>query len=206
MLNVQRLPLGEMLANCYLISSHAEVLIIDPADESDFISGLILKSSLQPKALIATHGHLDHILASEELKLSLKIPFYANKKDFFLISKMPKQAQKYLKTTALPVKIDQDLKDKDKIKLGDEILEVIEIPGHTPGSICLYSKSSKAAFVGDLVFKDGSVGRYDFGYSDKVELKKSVSKILKLPGDTIIYPGHGEAFLLKDTKFDIQFI
>lgn len=206
MLSVKRLPLGEMSANCYLLYSGEEALIIDPADEADYITRLIGEKSLKPTAVIATHGHLDHILAAGELKISFKIPFYASKKDAFLISKMPKQAERYLKTIALPVEVDFHLGQGDKIRLGDETLEVLETPGHTPGSICLLGKKSKVVFVGDLIFKDGAVGRYDFGYSDKEELKKSLAKILKLPKDTTIYPGHGEEFLLKDAKFDIQFI
>ena len=158
------------------------------------------------RALIITHGHLDHILAAGELKISFNIPIYGNKKDTFLITKMPQQARKYLKTTALPIKIDFNVGEVDKIKLGDETLEVVETPGHPPGSISLYCKNSKIAFVGDLIFKDGSVGRSDFGYSNKLKLKRSIAGILKLPKETTIYPGHGEEFPLKELTFNIQFI
>ena len=79
---------------------------------------------------------------------------------------------------------------------------IIETPGHTPGSICLYSRENKVAFVGDLVFKGGEIGRYDFSYSDRRKLNQSIKKVLiAFPEDTILYSGHGEEALVKEVKF-----
>jgi len=199
MLTIKRMPLGTMAANCYLLyDEEGRVIIIDPGDEAEFISRVILEKGLRPLKIIATHGHFDHLMAVAELKLVFGIPFMANKKDSFLILKMPERARKYLGETALPLKIDSNIKAGEKIKLGKHVLEVIETPGHTPGSISLVERKERIAFVGDLIFKDGSIGRYDFGYSDKEGLKISVAKILKLPEETTIYPGHGEEFTVAD--------
>ena len=193
------MPLGTMAANCYLVyDEEGSTIIIDPGDEAEFISRVILEKGLKPQKIIATHGHFDHCLAAPELKLAFGLEFLANKKDSFLISKMPERAKKYLGETALPLKIDSNIKAGGRLKLGKHVLEVIGTPGHTPGSISLVERKEKIVFVGDLVFKDGSIGRYDFGYSDKEGLKISVAKILALPGETIIYPGHGEEFTVAD--------
>lgn len=193
------MPLGTMAANCYLLyDEEGRAIIIDPGDEADFISRKILAKGLTPLKIIATHGHLDHIMAATELKLAFGIPFMANKKDSFLISKMPERAKKYLGETALPLKIDSNIKTGGRLKLGKHVLEVIETPGHTPGSISLVEKKERIAFVGDLIFKGGSIGRYDFPYSDRKRLAKSIERILAFPDKTIIYPGHGEEFTVKE--------
>ena len=199
MLTIKRMPVGPMAANCYLIyEEEGKALIIDPGDEAEFISRVILEKGLAPQRIIATHGHFDHLLAATELKLAFDIPFLASPKDSFLISRIPILAKKYLGEAALPLKIDSNIKEGDKIRVGKYVFEVIETPGHTPGSLCLLAMREKVLFGGDLIFKDGSVGRYDFGYSDKEVLKISVAKILKLPGDTTIYPGHSEEFTVAD--------
>lgn len=199
MLTIKRMPVGPMAANCYLIyEEEGKALIIDPGDEAEFISRVILEKGLAPQRIIATHGHFDHLLAANELKLAFDIPFLASKKDSFLISRIPILAKKYLGEAALPLKIDSNIKEGDKIRVGKYVFEVLETPGHTPGSLCLLAMREKVLFGGDLIFKDGSVGRYDFGYSDKEVLKISVAKILKLPGDTTIYPGHSEEFTVAD--------
>ncbi|MBI4153628.1 MBL fold metallo-hydrolase [Candidatus Woesebacteria bacterium] len=192
---VKRLIVGSFSSNCYLVfdEKSKETLIVDPGDEAEFISRVILEEGLTPLKIIATHGHFDHLMAATELKLAFGIPLLANKKDSFLLSRMPE--------TLLPLKIDLNIKGGDKIRLGMYVFEVLETPGHTPGSICLYSRENKVAFVGDLVFKGGGIGRYDFAYSDRRKLNQSIKKILKrFHKDTIIYSGHGEEFAVKEGK------
>lgn len=187
---IKKLILGEMAANCYLIfdEKSRETIIVDPGDEADYIETVIADLGLNPTCVIATHGHSDHVSAVYELKLAYKIPFLANEKDKFLLNKI----------FPFSPEIDKNLVQEEKIKIGPQEFTVVETPGHTPGSICLYSRKNKIAFVGDLIFKDGSVGRYDFGYSDKEGLKISVAKILALPRETTVYPGHGEEFTVAD--------
>ena len=186
---IKKLILGEMAANCYLVfdEKSREGIIIDPGDEADYIETVIADLGFNPTGVIATHGHSDHVSAVYELKLAYKIPFLANKKDKFLLDRI----------FPFNPEIDKNLVQGEKIKVGPSELTVVETPGHTPGSICLYSGRNKIVFVGDLIFKDGRVGRYDFGYSDKKGLKISVDKILKLLGDTTIYPGHSEEFTVE---------
>lgn len=202
MLRVIRLPLGTLAANCYLISEDVkkETLIIDPGDEADFILKIVRETQLIPKAIILTHGHFDHVAAATELKLSLKKEIWGSSKDKALFEVMPRQAKKYTGFPALPLRIDKSLKEGNKISVGRYVFSVWESPGHTPGSICLVSKSQKVAVVGDLVFKDASMGRYDFRYSNKKKIFDSLKRILSLSSDTVIYPGHGEEFALGEIK------
>lgn len=179
-----------MAGNCYLVSeaSANETLIVDPGDEADFITRIILERDLKPKAIILTHGHFDHVMVAGELFLTLGVPIFGNFKDKFLLSRARK---------ALPVKLNSNLKEGQKLPLGKYKFVVWETPGHTPGSICLIERKEKIAIVGDLVFADGSFGRYDFSYSRKDKLLASVKRILSLAPNTRIYPGHGEEFLIK---------
>lgn len=197
--------MGSLKTNCYLLVDTAskKTLIVDPGDDEEYIKNVIFDNALIPVGIISTHGHFDHNLAAFELQLDFKIPFHLNRGDEFLIRKINESASYFLKRkiqTKIP-QIDVDLeKDKD-IKMGDLKIKIIKTPGHTPGSICLYLKEEKILFVGDLIFKGGSIGRTDFSYGDKGKLKESLQKIAKLPKEVLVYSGHGEAFNLRDFDF-----
>jgi glyoxylase-like metal-dependent hydrolase (beta-lactamase superfamily II) len=186
------LTVGQLQTNCYLVynDQNQEAIIIDPGDDADYIMRVISDLEVKPVKIIATHGHFDHLLAASELKLAFKIPFLMHKNDEALLKWMRKSCQYFCGFDPGPApKIDEYL--EDKLKIQNEKFKIIFTPGHTPGGVTLYNKTQNIAFVGDTVFKDG-IGRYDFPYSDKEELFKSIQKILKLPKETIIYPGHGE--------------
>ncbi len=197
-LQVISLTVGQLQTNCYLIvdkSSH-DTLIVDPGDDADYITRIISDHQLKPVIIIATHGHFDHILAAAELKLAFNIPFYIHKEDIFLVSRMKTSADHFLGVkTDDPAVVDGFL--KDKVTLDESKLAVIHTSGHTPGSICLYSKEEKILFCGDLLFAQRAVGRTDFAYSSQKDLEKSLKRIFRLPGETEVYPGHGEPFNLQ---------
>ena len=198
LLNVKTLTVGEMAENCHFVfdKNFKEAVIIDPGDEADYIEKVINDLELTPALIVATHGHLDHVMAVFELKLAYNIPFYMNRKDDFLLQRLPQTAKHFGKVEAFPVSIDKNLGDGDVLKIGGSPFFVIETPGHTPGSITLASKEANIAFVGDLIFEGGAIGRTDFSYSSKEKLTASLSKIAKLPPDTKIFPGHGANFTL----------
>lgn len=221
MLAIDKLTVGDLEANCYLVSSEVsprtvarrdssevipirnECIIIDPGDDADFIADTITHEKLKPTAIVLTHGHFDHVLGCLELKLNFGIPIYLHEKDKKLYSSANQSALHWLKKKTLKVPpIDRFIKEGDKIKIGDEQLTVIETPGHTPGSLCLYD-GKRNLFTGDTLFKDG-VGRTDFSYSRPLQLIKSLDKLKKLPESTIIYPGHGDSAILSETGSLIQ--
>lgn len=194
MLTIKCLPVGQLKTNCYLVISEGRCIIIDPGDDADFIQRIITDEDVVPLKIIATHGHFDHILAAGELKLAYGIPFLMHKEDEFLLSRMKSSALHFSGIRAdFHPKVDEYLREKSKIRITyHESLLTIHTPGHTPGSISLYSKVAKSIFVGDVIFDGGVVGRTDFAYSSSKDLKKSVAKILKLPLKTKVYSGHGD--------------
>ncbi len=201
MIKIRRLPVGQLQTNCYLVIEGEEVLIIDPGDDADYIMRIVTDEDVKPVAIVATHGHYDHVLAVTELKFSYQIPFLMHKKDEFLLRRMRSSAAHFGRIIAdPPAKIDKYLKEDISLKIGNYKLKIVVTPGHTPGSISLYSKRSKAVFVGDLMFAQGAVGRTDFAYSNHADLVKSLNKILKLPKETKVYCGHGEETTIGDLR------
>lgn len=202
--DITKIMVGSMGTNCYIISDNksCEAVILDPGDDGDYITQVISDKKLIPTEIVATHGHFDHILSVTELKLIYKIPFCMHANDQFLLKTMSSSVRHYLNITAGPTPvIDHFIQAGDIIKIGRLNFHVLETPGHTPGSICLYHKRSNNLFVGDLLFAGGGVGRVDFSYSDANEMEESLDLINKLPSGTMIYPGHGEFFKLRQEEY-----
>jgi glyoxylase-like metal-dependent hydrolase (beta-lactamase superfamily II) len=197
-MSVKALTVGQMQENCYLLwDEHRNTIIIDPGDDAEYIIQTILDNELIPRTILATHGHVDHTMAALELKLAFQIPFYMSIKDEFLLSRMTETAKHFLNfDPGPPPEVDVYLKNKSEIKVGEISLDVISTPGHTPGSVCFFEREENIVFVGDLMFADGSFGEQNRKYSDPIEHSKSVAVIEKLPKNTIVYPGHGESFVL----------
>lgn len=192
-METKTLKLGPLQTNCYLVwcPQTLETIIIDPADEADFITQEILSLKLKPKYIILTHGHFDHVLGVLELKLNFKLPILLHKKDLPLYKQAQKSAQYWLKMKVDPTPPpDKFIKQDDQIKFGEETLTVIETPGHSPGSICLYS--SPHLFSGDTLFKN-AIGRTDLSYSNPKDMRHSLKTLFKLPPNTKVYPGHEDS-------------
>ena len=198
-MQIQTLILGSLNTNCYLVScsSNKETIIIDPADEGDFISQEILKLKLKPKAIILTHAHFDHALAILEVKLNFNIPIILHSKDIPLYKNISRSSLHWLKRKTDPLPLpDQFIEDKERIKFGKKYLTTLETPGHTPGSICLYSKKESLIFTGDTLFKNG-IGRTDLSYSNPKDMTTSLKKLSQLPPSTKVFSGHGESTTIK---------
>lgn len=191
-MNILRFPLGQLQANCYFLINDKECLIIDPGDEANFITEELQRKKLKLVGMISTHGHFDHVMAAGEVQLSIPgTPFYLHQADIFLMKRMVETAKYFLgydPVVPSPQKITPLKVGKQKI--GSFAFEVIETPGHTPGSSSIYFQKEKVIFTGDTLFK-GSIGRYDFSYSDPLVLRDSLMRLFTLPSDTIVYPGHG---------------
>lgn len=201
-MKIERYILGELQTNCYLlIDEENNCLIVDPADDGSFILEAIQRKRLKPQAILVTHGHFDHLLAVGEVQKSVNIPLYISKKDLFLIEQIEERAAYFLgyRPVTLPIKNIKTLNKKMSLKIKNWLLKIIKTPGHTPGSVCFYLEKEKILFSGDTLFKN-AVGRYDFSYSSKDSLIKSLKKIISLPEEVIIYPGHGEKTTIKEAK------
>ena len=200
---IKKYTLGQLQANCYFLIDDQDCLIIDPADDAPFILEELQRQQLNLIGMLATHGHFDHIGAVGEIQLSFNVPLYIFKEDQFLVDRLNETAKYFLGFDPHFIKPKNIKYIKNNFSITDYKLRIIQTPGHTPGSCCFYlpaEASAKAGFksilfTGDTLFKD-AVGRTDLSYSSQDDLKKSLKKIFKLPEETIIYPGHGEDFLL----------
>lgn len=200
-MEVETLVVGQLATNCYLVwcPKTSEAIIIDPGDAGDYIGEKILALKLKPKLIVATHGHFDHILAATELKLAFNIPFLIHKQDESLLKRSQRTARYFTGIEVDPSsKIDRFIEEGEVIKFGKETLKVIETPGHTPGSVCFYSKG--VLFSGDTLFA-GGVGRTDLGGGSQDKLLKSIkTKLFVLAEKTVVYPGHGERTIIGKEK------
>lgn len=194
---IERFVVGQMATNCYLLTNPKtkDALIIDPGDDAQYIIEKIVSLEVKPRAIVATHGHFDHIMAGFELEHTYDIPFIIHAEDVFLVKRMKESAQYFLGMTRSdpePV-VTHTCKDGQTLSYGGIELTVMQTAGHTPGSVCLKLSDQAVLFVGDSVFADGGVGRTDFQYSSRDALQTSLRKIFAFSADTVLYPGHGES-------------
>lgn len=194
-------PVGQMQANCYLLEDDGKALLIDPGDSADFLLEQILRKNLELVGIVATHGHFDHVMAVGEIQLSYPhLSLHIHDDDVFLLKRVGESAKHFLgfDPVVMPIRLTASL-PKGAFHISQFSFQILESPGHTPGSVSLYFPDSQALFSGDTLFNAG-IGRYDFSYSDKVKLKTSLESLLKLPGETIVYPGHGEETSIDDEQ------
>lgn len=188
------LRIGSLSTNCYIVGVRRhECVIIDPGDDFDYIIDKCKEFDLIPTAILATHGHFDHIGAASTLSATFKVPFFIHPKDEFLVKRMRSTAIHFGEEDPGPT-LTPNYDFPKKITFGGLALEVIETPGHTPGSVS-YLLKDEAVFSGDLFFADGTRGEVTHQYSNPIKLSESIEKIKSFSGITI-YPGHGEAFIV----------
>jgi hydroxyacylglutathione hydrolase len=187
-MKIHKIVVGQMASNCYIVTSSNDSIIIDPGDDAEYITDTLIRLQVVPTIIVATHGHFDHIMASFALQVAYKIPFLIHESDAFLLNNMQSSAKHFLGISAVdpPPKINKFIRDGDIIAG----LTVMHTPGHTPGGISLVGED--CIFTGDTLFAGGGIGRTDFSYSSAGALETSIQKILQLPKNTRIYPGHGD--------------
>jgi len=210
-LKLKRLEVGELQTNCYLIweEKSKDCLVVDPGDEGVEIAEEIQNMGLKPMGIMVTHGHFDHILGVIDLLLIYKVLFYMSDLDQFLIDRAEETAAHFLKRkidNPKIKKIDVDLEKTREIRIGQDKLQVIKTPGHTPGGICLYYKKGNWLISGDTIFKDLR-GRTNFAYGSKRDIFKSICGLMKLPEETKVYSGHGEETTIgrEQAKYNCQY-
>lgn len=190
-MRIEQISVGAMQVCCYIVSCETtkEAAIIDPGGGENEILDRCQKNNLQVKYIIATHGHPDHVCGNALLKQKIGAQIIMHKADAEFFWKP--EVQKYFSMLGLPESPKPDIlvQDGDTISFGNEKLQVIHTPGHTPGGICLYNAPD--CFTGDTLFA-GGVGRTDFPGGSVQELMSSIkNRLLALPPDTIVWPGHG---------------
>ena len=202
--------LGAYETNCYCLrvdESAKDCIIIDTGfDADDFVNSLE-ESNMNPLALILTHGHIDHIAGVNAMREKFpEMKVYIHKLDANMLDEPKSNLSIMSGFSYVTEPAEVILEDNQTIELAGVKLEVLHTPGHTPGGISLYSKEQNVVFVGDALFA-GSVGRTDFPGGRMSQLIKGIKeKLLTLPEETKVYPGHGPDTTIGHEKMYNQYL
>lgn len=211
MLKIKSFIFSPIQENTYLLYNELkQCIIIDPGcytdDEKDVIKDFISDNELQPTMLLNTHCHLDHVFGNKFIADTYKLTLQLHEKEKLVLSFAP--------TSGLMYNLPFDnytgpfilLKEGDKVTLGNDELEVIEAPGHSPGSICFYCARQNFLIGGDVLFQE-SIGRTDLPMGNHEALIRNIkTKLMILPGETIVYSGHGPATTIGQEKLYNPFL
>ena len=191
---IDKLVLGPFSTNCYIVGSESSRagIIIDPADDAKTILDRVKGLELDIKIILLTHGHIDHVGALKAVKEAIGAEMAIHTDDAKSLRGLRGWLQSFLVpglTYPLPPPPDRLLKDGDSISVAGLSFKVLHTPGHTPGGICLLGEG--VVFSGDTLFNYG-IGRTDLPGGSYNQLLESIrTKLMTLPDDTIVYPGHG---------------
>ena len=188
---IRSVTVSECYTNCYICMNKdtKEGFIVDPGDDELKISVNVSRLEMAPKAILLTHGHFDHIGAVNQLKERYNIPVIGGAKEEKVLTDSRMNLSSMF---GEPVKVNGDklLEDGESFQLAGFDIKFILTPGHTPGSGCFYIEDEQVLFSGDTLFQ-ASRGRTDFPGGSEAEIIKSIkNKLLVLPGETEVYPGH----------------
>jgi hydroxyacylglutathione hydrolase len=190
---IETFTVGMLSTNCYVAHSQLtkEAIIIDPGLESPTeaqqIFDYITIDSLKIKLIVNTHEHEDHICGNSMIQEKYNVPIYIHKFDAGFL--------KDLQKGNYPASVL--LEEGSLISFGDQTLKVLHTPGHTPGSICL--QGERLIFTGDTLFAEG-IGRTDFPGGSDIDMQKSLERLVHLPDNLLIYPGHGPTSIMGEEK------
>jgi len=187
------LPVGMLQCNCSVFGDEQtrEAIVVDPGDEIASILEIVARHGLTVKAIVITHAHIDHIGGAQKLKQATGAPVYMNQNDAELQKMLDVQATWLGMKTPEAVVIDSDAADGGVLAIGATEFHVLHTPGHTQGSISLWIPSENKLVAGDTLFRD-SIGRTDLPGGDGRQILRSIhDKLLPLPEETIVIPGHG---------------
>ena len=206
-MKISRFTMNPFGMNCYILWSApgGECIVIDPGmmmtSEEEMITSFIDGNNLTVEHVLLTHCHVDHACAARWLATKYGVPVQAGALEEPIAESMPTQAARFgLKIDSTPLVIDHVLSEGDVIDFAGEEIQVLETPGHSPGSLSFYCPSSSVIFTGDVVFQS-SIGRTDLlGGSYSVLINSIKTKVMTLPPDTVIAPGHGDTTTVADEK------
>jgi glyoxylase-like metal-dependent hydrolase (beta-lactamase superfamily II) len=199
-LRVDVLTVGPLETMCYVVSDKEtdEVMVIDPGGAPEEIIESVRMSGGELRYIVDTHGHADHMAANAALKEAYPAAqVCVHEADAEMLTKPVKNLSMFLGCSVKSPPADRLLKEGDELVLGQSRFRVIHLPGHTPGGVALYWGGTGTVagmiFCGDTLFADGC-GRTDFPGGSEEDLRRSVrEKVLTLPDDTVVLPGHGPA-------------
>jgi hydroxyacylglutathione hydrolase len=181
-------------------------MVIDPGDDIEDVLALVRKHGLQVKQIVITHAHIDHVGGAMKLRAATGAPILLNQNDYALLKMLDVQAAWIGMATPGKVEIDQNVGQADQVKAGALTADVIHTPGHTEGSVCLYFPAEKTLIAGDTLFA-GSIGRTDLPGGSFEKIMRSLhEKVLALPDDTVVVPGHGPQTTIAEERDSNPFL
>lgn len=199
-MKLKRIPAGIYSANCYILMDEEtkQTAVIDPGGDAEKLEKAIEDMGAEVKYILLTHGHTDHTGAAVQLKEKFNVPLYINKEDY----EMCKSGQFVFGN--IVGKVDKYIGEGDIIKLGNLKIKCIHTPGHTPGGMCFLVDN--LIFTGDTLFAN-SIGRTDFAGGDFDAIISSIkNKLMILPEDTIVLPGHEGESSIGEEKIHNPFL
>lgn len=203
------LPVTPFAQNCSLVwcSQSRKAALVDPGGETERLLAAVAERGLELESILLTHGHLDHVGATGELKAKTGVPVIGpGRDDTFWIDALAQQAQMFGFPPVQGFAPDRWLAQGDSVTVGEETLEVYHCPGHTPGHVVLLHRAQRLAFVGDVLFR-GGIGRTDFPRGNHQQLIDSILHTLLPLGDDITFvPGHGPEGTLGEERLHNPFL
>ena len=199
-MKIKQYVVGEVSTNCYIVINEetSECLVIDVGASASKIALRMKQEGLQPKAILLTHGHFDHVSEAEELAKEFNILSYAYESEEETLKDMRKNASWMLgrdESYTADVYVKEEVLD-----LAGFQIQVLHTPGHTKGGCCYYFKEHDVLFSGDTLFA-GCVGRTDLAGGSMSQIVRSIQeKLMTLPDETVVYPGHGQATTIKTER------
>jgi glyoxylase-like metal-dependent hydrolase (beta-lactamase superfamily II) len=196
----ERLVVGPLGVNCYIVgdAKTREVIIVDPGGNARDILDTLRREQVKPVAIVNTHAHFDHLIGLNEVREKTGAPFWIHAAEAQVLASAQLGARMFGFAMAQPKPADRLLHDGEVMHLGALSLQVLHTPGHTPGGICL--RGDTFVIVGDTLFQ-GSIGRTDLPGGDYATLMASIrDKLMPLPDETVVYPGHGERTTMGEEK------
>jgi glyoxylase-like metal-dependent hydrolase (beta-lactamase superfamily II) len=202
---IHTLVVGQLQTNCYIIQDGGAAIVVDPGDEPVRIARLLKSLDVKPTVILATHTHFDHVLGVDELRKHTSARFIIHRDDLPMLESMQDRMQRFMGLQGpAPPKVDGYMKEGDIFRIGKGTVEVLDTPGHSPGSVSL--KGEGYVMTGDALFNQ-SIGRTDLPGGDLRTLVESIrKKLFSLDNDTIVYPGHGPETTIGDEKLSNPFV
>lgn len=205
-MNLQVIETGAFGANCYILWEDCQhALVIDPGADAEVILQVLREHTCVPCGYLLTHGHLDHISALPELLSVYPAPVYLHERDAQWAFTQQNCIPPYRPVLTVPAGLVQALPEGFVIQAGTLTVRVYQTPGHTPGGVCYCVEEAHVLFSGDTLFQ-GSIGRTDFPGGDWNTMQQSLQKLMALPQNYRVYPGHGCATDCETERAENPFI